>query len=180
MTKRRILRTGVLLGLAVAVALFFPAVRWRLWGLWCGEASYQGLPTSYWAAEVVAYVENGPRGFEVPATPLDSAKRLSGIGRPNYRYESLDPVHEGDAAAVPVLIALLRDGRPLVRRYAVSKLGAIGPPARAAVPALCDLLRDDAADRDAEGFNWSVRATAAWALGAIDPAAAAQVRGPHD
>jgi hypothetical protein len=66
-------------------------------------------------------------------------------------------------AAVPVLVTLLRDARPSARRYGADKLGETGPPARAA-----------------DGFDWSVRATATWALSAIDPTTAAQARASRD
>lgn len=178
MTRRRLLCVGGLIpGLAVGVCLLFPGVRWALWGLWRGEAFYRGWPASSWRQRVEAYlVEHRARG-EVPATPLDSVKQVSGLGKPNYRHP--DPFHEADAAAVPVLIDLLRDARPPMRRYAAGKLGAIGPPARAAVPALVEVVRDEEADRDADGFGWSVRPTAAWALGRIDPGAAARAGVPR-
>src|SRR5262249_21378337 len=110
----------------------------------------------------------------------DYAKRFSGVGRTDYRYRNLDPFAEPDEAAVPVLVALLGDGRPAVRRYAAFNLGTIGPPAHDAVPALCALLRDAAADRGAEGFDWSVRRTAAWALRSIDPETGAQAEATRD
>jgi HEAT repeat protein len=100
---------------------------------------------------------------------------VSGFGQPNYRHP--DPLHDADAGAVPVLLGLLRDARPHMRRYAAGKLGAIGPAARSAVPALVELLRDEEADRDADGFDRSVRPTAAWALGRIDPEAAGAAGG---
>jgi HEAT repeat protein len=56
--------------------------------------------------------------------------------------------------ALPVLLALLKEGDPLyVRAHAASKLGMMGPRARAAVPALLEAYRSgDANLRGAAGF----------------------------
>ncbi len=65
-------------------------------------------------------------------------------------------------AAVPALIDVLRGGGEGVGR-AADALGAIGPAAVEAVPALADALRDEDAD---------VRSCVAYALGKIGPGAA--------
>jgi HEAT repeat protein/beta-glucanase (GH16 family) len=84
--------------------------------------------------------------------------------------------------AVPALIKLLKDESSAARQDAANPrgrrqhrerewtargaaalaLGAIGPPAAAAVPALTELLKDEVAD---------VRCSAAWGLGGIGPRA---------
>jgi HEAT repeat protein len=70
------------------------------------------------------------------------------------------------AAAVPSLVALLRDPDPLRRRRAAVILARIGPPAAEAVPSLVQALSDS---------DLAVRKSAARALGQIGPAAASAV-----
>ena len=68
-------------------------------------------------------------------------------------------VRRGDKA-VPALIRRLDDPDPIGRAYAAAALGRIGPPARAAVPALKRLMRD-------ESITQVVREQMARALGQI-------------
>jgi len=62
---------------------------------------------------------------------------------------------------MPALIACLQS-ETIVRQNAALALGAIGPDAKEAVPALTKLLQDP---------EWTVRRHAALALGEIGPAA---------
>jgi hypothetical protein len=172
MTRRRLLGVGVAVLATAGAALLFPPPRAVLFGLLRGEKFYAGRPTSHWSAAVTAYLDGPFRSDLVPATPLDWLKRLCRIGVPRYRPATAAPFHDPDPAAVPVLVDLLRDPTPQVRRYAAARLGALGPRARVAVPALLALLQDDETDRDRHRNQLSVRATAAWALREIDAGAA--------
>ncbi len=69
---------------------------------------------------------------------------------------------DSKGALAPLVAALDSDTYPKVAWYAAGALGAIGPPAAEAVPALIKALGDK---------DGSVRATAAEALGKIGPAA---------
>jgi hypothetical protein len=178
MARRVRLWAGLLLGLLLAAALLSPDVRWQAWGRLRREAFYEGRPTTYWGYVVGAYLVERPPMTTRSATPLDSFKRLSGLGIPRYVQEDPDPFHEYDGAAVPVLAQLLRDPSPALRIYAGGKLGRLGPGAKGAVPALVELLHDASAERDGEGFRLNVRPTVAWALRAIDPQAAAEAGVP--
>ena len=51
--KRRRLLLALALLLFVVGLLLVPSVRWPLYGWLRGEAFYQGMPTSYWHAEIV-------------------------------------------------------------------------------------------------------------------------------
>ncbi len=56
MSRRVLLRAGVLLGAVLACALLaLPSIRWPLWGWMRGEAFYEGRPTSYWRWEIHVY-----------------------------------------------------------------------------------------------------------------------------
>jgi WD40 repeat protein len=90
----------------------------------------------------------------------DWVQGRSNWGNPHYgtapcRLEILD----GDPAAVPVLLSLLRDEDFRVRRVAAASLGRVGPPAREAVPALLE-----AADRDDDAFLRGIARLAALAI----------------
>jgi thiol-disulfide isomerase/thioredoxin len=66
--------------------------------------------------------------------------------------------------AVPVLVTLVRSERGFFRSRIVNALRAIGPGAKAAAPELITILRDPV---DPDGGRFSVRSTAARALGDI-------------
>jgi hypothetical protein len=185
MTRRRILFVGTLLGLAAAAAVLSPGVRWRLWGLWRGEAFYQGRPTSYWRGQILHYPNNmagygrrrhgaEPGHYYATASPVDELKRVCGVSC-DIRQVPF-PFAERSPAALPVLIELLRDRDPVLRRYAADCLGDLGPKARAAVPALLRALRD----QEKGGFFCTVSEAAADALKQIDPETAAQAGVPRD
>jgi HEAT repeat protein len=71
---------------------------------------------------------------------------------------------EGDATAVPALVAALRDSDQFMRGYAADALASIGPVAKDAVPALLAALNDP---RDEEHLH--ARYKAALALAQIGP-----------
>lgn len=85
------------------------------------------------------------------------------------RNDALEILAELGPAAAPALddmIEALADSDPVSRSDAAFAIAAIGPEAKAAVPALEKLLGEESADA-------SVRYTVAYALGKIGPAAAA-------
>ena len=179
MSRRMLLRAGLLLGVVLVGALLSPGVRWRLWGWLHGEAFHRGRPTSYWAGRMrgnqraLVSEDMDPTGPTVrvflavsvpPWAPLENALRIRlGLGELPPGEVFLDE-HDW-ARAVPVLTALLKDADPQVRVMAGSFLKLMGPEARKAVPALVGALKDDDAN---------VRAAAARALKRIDPQAAAE------
>jgi HEAT repeat protein len=67
------------------------------------------------------------------------------------------------------LIPLLKDADPLVRRLAAYALGQIGPKAKAAIPALKELLNDTERDVVTATIN---------AIRAIDETAAGNIAAP--
>jgi hypothetical protein len=198
MSRRVLLRAGLLLGVVLAGALLVPDVRWWLWGHLRGEAFYRGRPTSYWRAEIQALGTGRTKPWLPPA--------WSGWLRRYYRAGKGRPASPPDPALVPMLLELLRDQDAWVRRCAASMLGnhlefcptsnpavlqalvvglqdeerdvrcestralgSLGPRARPATPALLVALTD----REA-----IVRDAAAEALQQINPRAAAEAGVP--
>jgi HEAT repeat protein len=100
----------------------------------------------------------------------DAVEALSGaLAVPATRNLAMELLAELDAAALPALEAMitgLSDEDPGHRSSAAMAIAAIGPVAKAAVPALEKLLGDEAAPAEA-------RLTAAYALGSIGPEAVA-------
>ncbi len=66
-----------------------------------------------------------------------------GRGANDYALHKLAQLGPEAAGAVPVVIPILKDGRPLHRYLAAEVLGAIGPGAKDAVPALTAALQDE-------------------------------------
>src|SRR5262249_37652713 len=88
-------------------------------------------------------------------------------GDPFYTVrEAPDAIGRIGPAAIPDLIAALKDHDPGVRVAAAKALGAIGPKAKSAVTALIERLEDN---------NAHVRAQSAEALGVIGPEAQSAV-----
>src|SRR5690348_9154939 len=93
-----------------------------VWGRLRGEAFFDGRPTGSW-------------------------RRALKDHDPTVHVRTLDALKKGGPAAVPVLVALLRDGEAgwagaEVRWTAAELLGQIGEPAADAVPALVTALSD--------------------------------------
>jgi hypothetical protein len=160
-------------------------VSWRLSGLWRGEAFYRGLPTSYWRRQILDYPDGMAEysrdlpltmmryHVDPPESPVDKLLQLCHL--PDRREPIPFPFEERSPAAVPVLIELLRDSHPVVRRYAADCLGDLGPQARPAVPALQQALQD----REVGGlFVCTVSDAAADALDRIDPGTAPHAATP--
>src|SRR5689334_15225750 len=116
MKRRPLLWLGILLAIALVLALAFPTSHYVLIGLLQNEAFYDGKPTSYW---VSALKKQGYFGAEGP--PRDVGKILWQAG----------------AAAVPVLVDMLQEEDDDVRFQALLALYAMKPgEAAAAVSAL--------------------------------------------
>lgn len=91
------------------------------------------------------------------------------LDQPPMRNDALEILAEIGPAAAPALddmIESLADSDPVSRSDAAFAIAAIGPDAKAAVPALEKLMGDESADA-------AVRYTVAYALGKIGPAAVA-------
>jgi hypothetical protein len=131
MRKRRLFWAGF--GLVVLVALpFAPWGYYAILGLLRGDHFYHGLSSSYWCAAVRASAEGSTSTAPYSWPVLVRWWQYLGLdGHPS--------VLKGDPEAVPVLIDLLqsRDVRICVR--ALQALH--GPQAKAAVPAVLEVLR---------------------------------------
>jgi hypothetical protein len=154
--------------------LSLPAVHWRLIGWWQGEAFYQDRPSSWWAREIqqsyswspqvgpsVADV-SGPR-FPIAwhrrrtFSPGESIRRqFTGPPTLNSLIDALmaaPPLADGDEAALPVLLELLRQEDPKVRLLAACGLAALG---RRATPAVWNILCTPALSYNRRrGFSFS-------------------------
>jgi len=145
--RRRLL--VFLAALALLGTLALPAVHWRLAGWWRGEPFHQGRPASYWATELRAITWGWGRTQDgsLQAFYLRNDDPLSWVKwrlgyTPNFTNltEGQLPFADRDPAAVPVLVALLRDPEPDVQWWAASLLGWIGSEAKSAVPALIEAI----------------------------------------
>src|SRR5436305_1550118 len=111
-----------------------------LWGTMRGEPFFEQRPATFWL------------------------RRLRSDD-PGTRDETWQHLHDGGAAAVPVMVEFLRE-RPggeeevAIRRHAAAQLGRLGSQAKPAANALMVALNDPDA---------SVRATAIAALGECGP-----------
>jgi hypothetical protein len=180
MKRRRRLWLALVLLLFVAASFMLPAVRWRVIGWVKGEAFYEGRPTSYWANEIDEWLT-----FQALGQSASWSERFFKAVGLDYQRRRPEPVvlgplfelskHDGpardlyrpiNAAAIPVLVDLLKDRRESVRQKAVSAFffaSDQGDPAiRVAVIAA---LGDE---------SELVRESAVWALRWIDPEAAAK------
>jgi HEAT repeat protein len=102
-----------------------------------------------------------------PDSTWDEVKRALHLP---FTASKLRPVllRDGDPAAIPVLIELLRDDNPRARLYACQTLGSFGPAASGAVLPLREALRD----HEVGAFGITVSTAAAEALEQIDPSGA--------
>ena len=140
------------------------------------ESKYQGRPTSSWRRdlqrwEVCATITYGNM-FSSHTTRFRQRRpsvwkkwlNLETDARWAERFSD-HPLLQGDPAAVPVLVELLKDSDPEIRLIALEALCNTGTAAKAAVPVLLDALHDD---------NREVRTEAERSLLQIDePAASA-------
>jgi len=105
----------VLVLIGTGVVLYVPALHWGLIGLVRRDRFFHGRPTSYWRF----------------------ALNDQFSGNPDHELA------QGGKEAVPVLIELLNGEGRTVRRRAAKVLGWIGPPARAAIPALQEAMEEE-------------------------------------
>src|SRR6185436_4896860 len=101
---------------------------WPLAGWLKGDAYYKGRPTSYWSQKIRFIHEAWTSGR--PSTPIPLADRF----RNSFEFRDIDNEEKEantlaqDAAAIPVLLALLKDDVPGVRAAAVYLLDKMSPP----------------------------------------------------
>jgi HEAT repeat protein len=136
---------------------------------WCwvvsSDVRYRGRTASWWAEEL----ERGPDRDYVSCGPLPFTETLPAPIRRliPVRY---DPegfaLQLGDPAAIPVLLALLRDPHPKTRAFAAIGLAAINRPSRDVVDALVGALEDE---------DLEARSAVADALRTINPEVAERV-----
>jgi hypothetical protein len=175
MSRRVLLRAGLLLAVVLAGALALPNVRWPLWGWLRGESFYRGWPTSYYR-ETLKRPYGRPNGWHFAAPtgywavmaepsplPLESRPPVAAV----YRRLGLTPrrpVVVFELAEVeqvlPVLTGLLRDDDADVAAHAADILGQMDSLARPAVPALLAVFHHHG--------NVRVGRAAGWALWRID------------
>lgn len=103
-----------------------------------------------------------------------SATRYDGLTLDEWRLriKNLDPAAPESAAAVPGLIAIVRDDQVpwFSRRQAALTLGRMGTPARDAVPLLIELAGNDDGDAETSPRLWSIKALALFGAEARDAA----------
>jgi len=122
----------VVVFVGTGVVLYVPTLHWGLVGLVRRDSFFHGRPTSYWRF----------------------ALKDQFSGNPDRELA------QGGKEAVPVLIELLNGEGRNVRRDAAKVLGWIGPPARAAIPALEAAMEEE---------DFVLRFTAGQALKRIAP-----------
>jgi hypothetical protein len=175
--RRWLWRGGVVLLVTLTVAVVPLACTPALWGWLQGQAFYRGRPTAYWRDRVLAWLH--PTDLSTLTTPRPKMPPSAGwldllFASPGV--PGADPIPEGDAGAIPVLVELLRDPDAFVRLYAIGKLKALGSRAREAVPALLALRRDEKCGRfpGCPEMNLSLDICVETAIEQIDPDVAAR------
>jgi hypothetical protein len=170
--KRRMVVASCLLCLSIFAAILVVPGGYTLpAGLVNGESFYRGRPTSYWHQELSLqdeelwsplscdyYICRSPTTFE---TWFD---RLRGRTVTMRRSALL----EGDPAALPVLLELLRYRDCKTRRAVALGLASIGPKAKAAVPTLVEIAQTTP--------DYALHVCACDALRCIDAAAAPHMK----
>jgi hypothetical protein len=145
MTRRRIVLIAAALFCAATLAV--PAVHWRLFGWARGEPFYRGRPVTYWAGEVSQLSAGYSMFLDAPTIECyrnncllpDLRRRLGWVVPTRPVPASEVPLANGDPAAIPVLLALLRGQDEQAKLHAAWALAVVGPPAREAAEA--DLRR---------------------------------------
>jgi hypothetical protein len=189
--KRRWKLCLALVLLSLCGLLLVPQVRWIAYGWLRGESFYQGMPTSWWAGEIEeAYhpvaigevvVRNPPNKIRLPPEPEPMPTEWYRQNRPRF-WDNIwmrlspqtvaiaiedvtipGPLLDGDPAALPLLLVLIRSESAKVRRVAIAGLRAQGNQQPEVVPALMAAVQDPDLD---------VRRDAITALRKLDPAAA--------
>ena len=168
----RLLRNGrVVLVLGTAQLALFALLHYQLFSVF-GPGHHAVDTSPQWPDWIQMIMALGSTNTEVRKGACDGLGRLGPNALPAVPalLEELSVWETGGDAyqvfrrigpvAVPMLVRELADQDPDARANAASALGAIGPPAHAAVPVLIQALGDQ-----------HVRASAARALGHIGPAA---------
>jgi hypothetical protein len=104
----------------LAICLVAPSLYWHIRGTVSHEPFYQGRPTSYWSGAIQAWQKSQNTSAGPPFPYVDDIKAFLGIGQ-------MPAVLNGDEAAVPVLLDLLKDDSELVRQAVASPLISCGP-----------------------------------------------------
>jgi hypothetical protein len=159
MRKRLVAGFTVLAVVGLGTLSAVPEWRSDLVGFCRQESKYQGRYTNSWRQELPAWeVEASAVHHEGPpfcrgCTQRDTlwchrpplwrewVSKVVDLG-PGNTSSVESPLLSGDPAALGVLVELLRDCDPKVRRIAVQGLDALGPAARPAAPALREALHD--------------------------------------
>ncbi|HEY1380844.1 MAG TPA: HEAT repeat domain-containing protein [Gemmataceae bacterium] len=142
MKRRRLVAVTAAVAL-VAAGFVLPPSRLVVLGVIRGESFYRGWPTCYWHRDLARYRELwSPLSgdwylIREPVAVEDWLARV--LGRDVI--PTRPPILDGDPAALPVLIELLQCPDYKTRRAAATGLGAIGPAAREATPALTEIAR---------------------------------------
>jgi hypothetical protein len=168
-----------LLAVAAMVSLCHPGVYWPVTGWLKGEPFYQNRPTRYWKQAVQDYVH---LEFGVRLRPLTLGEKvLSTLGVRLPSGWDRPPVLDGDPAALPVLIDLLKDENPSIRVAALiafQRIALTRSDARATglIPILVNLLNDsNVGNANESPFLWrgpgpiQVREVAIRVLGTMGP-----------
>jgi len=172
--RRNLSRCIALLSLALALpatraesqkAETLPAFRGKSFEAWiaAADSNYTAFEEAaeYWdTAAVPLWVER--LGSSAPQRERNAALRALEIVLRDNGTERLRSI--AATQAVPVLVTLVRSERGFFRSRIVNALRAMGPGAKAAAPELIAILRDPV---DPDGGRFSVRSTAARALGEI-------------
>jgi hypothetical protein len=167
MRRRWRLLLSAALVLAVAGA-FHSFIYWTAYGLFKGEAFYQGKPTSWWVADLSTYRRTGKVGdFGHNYLRRDRSINLSErlelwwiAGQSPLRLtEAIEfpaLLRNRDLSALPVLLEMLRSDRAIAREVACCGLGKLGSHAKSVLRDLSVL-----ADEDPDPL---VRSAAQWAV----------------
>ncbi|OAI54345.1 hypothetical protein AYO44_03490 [Planctomycetaceae bacterium SCGC AG-212-F19] len=152
MRRRWRLVLNLLLFTACLGPLAVPAVHWRLIGWVRGEAFYLDRPTSYWRGEVarIEEVVLSVQGFEFPAyydprlVGVESSweQCLHWVGFPARQMPLIRPTGSAGIDSMPVMMELLTDADPKVRRFAVHGIHDLWPHAWLLPPPLRTSLRE--------------------------------------
>jgi hypothetical protein len=150
MTRSRLRRRLGWTCIALAViglmyVLVDPTSRIILWGVLHGESFYRGKPTNYWGRLIQERDHSLISWFPTRPFPWNWIDRLR--HRPGGKQRAaleklLQPLLDGDPAAMRVLIELLHREDEGVRVTATQGLRAVGPAAGKATPALARGLSD--------------------------------------
>jgi hypothetical protein len=139
-------RTWLFLALTLLVGgiVSLPEVRWRLIGWFRQEASYQGMPTSWWEREIrdsylLVDATGGPTYLADPSpSTFGRLAEIFGLSEDPLNTGAAPPLLTGNSSALPVLVELLKSKELKVRHFAVEGLANLGRKARPAGPDLLD------------------------------------------